>query len=68
MFMEGGAHILNSGIPLNIIPEGGSANYLVTGFWGARTYKESLKFGKINLVHELVPGISHFHQQIHEIK
>lgn len=45
---------MNSGVPLNLIPEGGSANYLVTGFWGARTHKESRKFGDINLVHEIV--------------
>jgi len=56
LFNEGGAHLLNSGVPLNLIPEGGSANYLVTGFWGARTHKESRKFGDINLVHELVKG------------
>ncbi|KAL4497118.1 hypothetical protein ABPG72_019438 [Tetrahymena utriculariae] len=59
LLMEGGAHLLNSGIPLNMIPEGGSANYLVTGFWGARTHKESLKYGNIKLVHEIVPQMNY---------
>lgn len=59
MFMEGGAHMLNSGVPLNMIPDGGSANYLVTGFWGARTYKESQKFGRINLIHDIIPGMNY---------
>jgi len=50
---------------LNLIPEGGSANYLVTGFWGARTHKESRKYGDINLVHEIVKGIFAFGKLIH---
>lgn len=55
LLMEGGAHLLNSGVPLNILKEGEAANYLVTGFWGARTHKEAKKFGDINLVHPILP-------------
>lgn len=58
LLMEGGSHILNSSVPLNIIPKGGSANYLITGFWGGRSVKEALNFGKINLVHETIPCIN----------
>lgn len=43
-----------------MIPEGGAANYLVTGFWGARTHKESKKFGNITLVHDLIPSTESF--------
>ena len=52
--MEGGAHLFNSGVPLNLLEANNTANYIVTGFWGARTYKEAQKFGKINLVHQIL--------------
>ncbi|EGR29978.1 phosphoserine aminotransferase, putative [Ichthyophthirius multifiliis] len=55
LLMEGGAHLLNSSVPLNLLnDQNDTANYIVTGFWGARTYKEAQKFGKINLVHPIL--------------
>lgn len=48
---EGGAHLQNSAVPLNLLGDDNDwANYLVTGFWGNRTYLEAKKLSNINLV------------------
>jgi phosphoserine aminotransferase len=34
-------------VPMNFLPAGGSADYLLTGSWGKTAFKEASKFGKI---------------------
>ncbi len=49
LFLQGGASGQFAGIPLNILPEGGTADYVVTGSWGKKAVKEAKKFGAINV-------------------
>ncbi|EDO41466.1 predicted protein [Nematostella vectensis] len=50
LFMQGGGTGQFSAVPLNIMKEGGSADYIVTGAWSAKAVKEAEKYGKVNLV------------------
>lgn len=49
LFMQGGATGQFAGIPLNLMPEGGSADYVVNGSWGKKAIKEVAKYGVGNL-------------------
>lgn len=49
MFVQGGATILFAMIPMNLM-KNGVADYIVTGGWSEKAYKEAKKFGEINLV------------------
>lgn len=54
LFLQGGAALQFSAIPLNLL-NGGTADYLNTGAWSEKAYKEakryeSLGLGRINLV------------------
>ena len=45
LFLQGGAHLQFSMVPMNFLPGGGSADYLLTGSWGKTAFKEAGKFG-----------------------
>lgn len=49
LFLQGGASGQFAGIPLNILPAGGTADYVVTGSWGKKAVKEAKKYGDINV-------------------
>ncbi|MDO4441875.1 MAG: 3-phosphoserine/phosphohydroxythreonine transaminase [Moraxella sp.] len=54
LFLQGGAALQFSAIPLNLL-NGGTADYLTTGTWSEKAYKEAKRYdalglGKINLV------------------
>ncbi|MGD9790557.1 MAG: 3-phosphoserine/phosphohydroxythreonine transaminase [Phycisphaerales bacterium] len=59
LFLTGGATSQNFMIPANLLPEGGSAEYLTTGYWAEKTFEEG-KFYSKN-VHEAWDGrkVSH---------
>lgn len=44
LFLQGGAHLQFSMIPLNLMPHK-KADYIITGNWANKAYKEALKFG-----------------------
>ncbi|GAB6032107.1 Phosphoserine aminotransferase [Chamberlinius hualienensis] len=50
LFMHGGGLGQSSCIPLNLLGENGTADYLSTGSWSTKSAKEAVKYGKINLV------------------
>jgi phosphoserine aminotransferase len=50
IFLQGGASTQFALIPMNFIPEGGSADYLVTGHWSKAAVKEAKRYGKINTI------------------
>eukprot|EP01130_Rhizamoeba_saxonica_P007800 TRINITY_DN315_c0_g1_i2.p1 TRINITY_DN315_c0_g1~~TRINITY_DN315_c0_g1_i2.p1 ORF type:complete len:337 (-),score=53.28 TRINITY_DN315_c0_g1_i2:459-1469(-) len=50
LFMQGGAHGQFSAIPLNLLGDKTSADYLDTGFWSTRAIGEGSKHAKINVV------------------
>jgi phosphoserine aminotransferase len=41
MFLQGGASQQFAMIPMNLLPKDGSADYLVTGTWGEKAWKEA---------------------------
>jgi len=49
LFMQGGASNQFSMVPLNLLPAGATADYLVTGAWSQASIKEAKKYGKINV-------------------
>lgn len=48
VFLQGGASTQFALMPMNFLPEGGCADYLVTGHWSKSAVKEAKRFGKIN--------------------
>ncbi|HPS41919.1 MAG TPA: 3-phosphoserine/phosphohydroxythreonine transaminase [Anaerolineaceae bacterium] len=48
LFIQGGATLQFSMIPMNLM-KNGVADYIVTGAWSEKAYKEALHFGEINL-------------------
>lgn len=49
LFIQGGATLQFSMIPMNLL-KNGVADYIVTGAWSKKAYKEAQKFGRINCV------------------
>lgn len=49
LFLQGGASLQFSMIPMNILPAGGKADYIVTGSWSEKAVKEAQKVGTVNI-------------------
>jgi len=49
MFVQGGATLQFAMIPMNLM-KNGVADYIVTGSWSEKAYKEAKKFGEIRLI------------------
>jgi phosphoserine aminotransferase len=49
LFLQGGASLQFSMVPLNLLPAGGSADYIVTGAWGQKAVKEAKKVGAVKI-------------------
>src|SRR5215469_3881239 len=49
LFTQGGASMQFSMVPMNILPSGGSADYIMTGSWSKKAAKEAQKVGKVNV-------------------
>ncbi|MGH9899699.1 MAG: 3-phosphoserine/phosphohydroxythreonine transaminase [Pyrinomonadaceae bacterium] len=49
LFLQGGASLQFSMVPINFLPSGESADYILTGSWGKKAIKEAKKAGTINL-------------------
>ena len=47
LFLQGGASLQFATIPMSFLPPGGSADYVVTGAWGAKAYSEAGKWAAI---------------------
>jgi phosphoserine aminotransferase len=47
LFLQGGASLQFSMVPMNLLPQGGSADYLLTGSWGQGAIKEAKKLGAV---------------------
>lgn len=54
LFMQGGATAQNAIIPLNLIGRNGAgkADYIVTGIWSTKSYKEAQRYGDIAVAAE----------------
>ncbi|HKP69767.1 MAG TPA: 3-phosphoserine/phosphohydroxythreonine transaminase, partial [Pyrinomonadaceae bacterium] len=51
LFLQGGATMQFSMVPMNLLPPGGSADYILTGYWGVKAADEAAKFGKVNVIY-----------------
>jgi len=49
LFIQGGATLQFAMVPINLL-QNGVADYIVTGAWSEKAYKEARKYGKINLL------------------
>jgi len=49
LFLQGGASLQFSMVPMNLLPAGGKADYIVTGFWSQKAVKEAQRIGSVNV-------------------
>ena len=49
LFLQGGATLQFSMVPMNLLPADGSADYLITGSWAAQAAREAEKFGSVRV-------------------
>ncbi len=50
LFLQGGGTLQFSMVPLNLLRNSKKADYIVTGAWAKKAYKEATKFGDIKVV------------------
>jgi len=50
LFLQGGATLQFSMVPLNLLFKSGKADYVVTGSWAKKAAEEAVKFGDIKIV------------------
>jgi phosphoserine aminotransferase len=49
LFLQGGASMQFSMVPMNLLPSGGSADYVVTGVWAQKAVKEAKRVGGVRI-------------------
>jgi phosphoserine aminotransferase len=49
LFLQGGASLQFGMVPMNFLPEGATADYLMTGAWSQKALKEAKLFGKTHV-------------------
>jgi phosphoserine aminotransferase len=49
LFLQGGASLQFSMVPMNLLPQGGSADYILTGVWSDKALKEAKKVGAVKV-------------------
>jgi phosphoserine aminotransferase len=45
LFLQGGASLQFAMLPLNLLPPGATADYIITGAWGEKAHEEAAKLG-----------------------
>lgn len=50
LFLQGGATLQFSMVPMNFLGDGGKADYIVTGAWGVKALKEAKRHGDPNVI------------------
>ncbi len=49
LFLQGGASLQFAMVPMNLLAKSGKADYVVTGSFSGKAYKEAKEYGEINL-------------------
>src|SRR5687768_5903223 len=49
LFLQGGASLQFTMVPMNLLPADGTADYLVTGAWASKAADEAKKIGKVHV-------------------
>ena len=50
LFLQGGASLQFSMVPMNLLPPGATADYIDTGSWAEKAIKEARKAGNVNVI------------------
>lgn len=53
LFLQGGASLQFSAVPLNLLGKNNQADYIHTGIWSEKAYKEAQRYGNINMIDAL---------------
>ena len=48
LFLQGGASLQFAMVPMNLLPKGATADYLVTGVWSQKAVKEAKMLGRVH--------------------
>ncbi len=56
LFLQGGASLQFSMVPMNFLPADGSADYVITGSWGKKALKEAKRVGGVNVAATMADG------------
>lgn len=56
LFLQGGASLQFSMIPMNFLGQGETADYVITGAWGKKALKEAKRCGNANVVYTSADG------------
>jgi phosphoserine aminotransferase len=56
LFLQGGASLQFSMVPMNLLPADGSADYIITGSWGKKALKEAKRSGTANVAATMADG------------
>src|SRR5688500_8887245 len=56
LFLQGGASLQFSMVPINFLPADGSADYVITGSWGKKALKEAKRVGNVNVAATMADG------------
>jgi phosphoserine aminotransferase len=56
LFLQGGASLQFSMIPMNFLPAESSADYIITGSWGKKALKEAKRAGSVNVAATMADG------------
>ena len=56
LFLQGGASLQFSTVPMNFLPSDRSADYILTGSWGKKAVKEAKRCGAVNIAATMADG------------
>ncbi len=56
LFLQGGASLQFTMVPMNFLSLDGSADYIVTGSWGKKAIKEAKSFGNVDMAANMADG------------
>ena len=56
LFLQGGASLQFSMVPMNFLPADGTADYVLTGSWGKKAVKEAKRVGAVSLAATMADG------------
>src|SRR5919109_1371641 len=49
LFLQGGASLQFAMVPMNLLEDGATADYLLTGVWASKAADEAKKIGKVHI-------------------
>src|SRR5262249_28028018 len=56
LFLQGGASLQFSMVPINFLPADGTADYIITGSWGKKALKEAKRVAAVNVAATMADG------------